>query len=126
MSKKPDPLSLLPLSVPVYQILLSLADEDRHGYAIIQDIRDRTGGEVDLTASTLYGALSRMLEGATIQELPVGPSGDGDRRRRTYRLTDLGREVARAEAGRLARALGQAKAQGLGPVPARTGEGRGQ
>lgn len=117
MATTSEPLSHLPLSVPVHQILLSLADEDRHGYAIIQDIRDRTGGEVDLTASTLYGALSRMLADATIEELPSG-AADGDRRRRTYRLTDFGREVAREEAGRLARTLGQARARGLGPEPA--------
>jgi len=125
MPKNSEPLSRLPLSVPVHQILLSLADEDRHGYAIIHDIRDRTGGEVDLTASTLYGALSRMLADATIDELPAASSSDGDRRRRTYRLTDLGREVARAEAGRLARALSQASAQGLGPEPEPSVEERG-
>ena len=118
MSSTPDPSSHLPLSVPVHQILLSLADVDRHGYAIIKDIRDRTGGEVSLTASTLYGALSRLLENGSIEEVaaPVAAAPGGDARRRYYRVTELGRAVARAEAARLARALDQAEARGLGPA----------
>jgi hypothetical protein len=63
------PQHLLPLSVPVFQILLSLADRHLHGYAIIQDIRQRTDGEVVLTASTLYAAIKRMLDGGLIVEL---------------------------------------------------------
>jgi DNA-binding PadR family transcriptional regulator len=115
MSAARNPESHLPLSVPVHQILLSLADEDRHGYAIIQDIRARTGGEVELTASTLYGALSRMLTTGTIEEVMDGLAADGDGRRRYYRMTAHGRAVAREEAERLARTLDQARAQGLGP-----------
>ena len=116
-----DPARSLPLSVPVHQILLSLAAGERHGYAIIQDIRDRTAGEVDLTASTLYGALSRMLDDGAIEE--VEAPEEGDARRRYYRITEEGRAVARAEAGRLARALEQAMSQGLGPESASTGAG---
>ena len=116
MTTPNDPALALPLSVPVHQILLSLAGADRHGYAIIQDVRERTDGEVDLTASTLYGALSRMLADGTIEEIDAPE--DGDSRRRFYRVTEYGRAVARAEAGRLARALDQARAQGLGPESA--------
>lgn len=124
MPSRPDPLSHLPLSIPVHQILLSLAGADRHGYAIIQDIRDRTGGEVELTASTLYGALSRMLTDETIDEVMDRAAADGDGRRRYYRVTDYGRSVAREEAGRLARALDQSRAQGLGPGADPLAEGR--
>lgn len=120
MAKAPTPESHLPLSVPVHQILLSLAGGDQHGYSIIQDIRERTSGEVELTASTLYGALSRMLEDRLIEEVkdPKPEPEDWDSRRRYYRVTEYGREVARAEAQRLARALDQARERGLAPEPA--------
>lgn len=124
MSRRPEPSSHLPLSVPVHQILLSLGPTDLHGYAIIQEIRGRSAGEVELTASTLYGALSRMLEAEMIAE--VAAPGDGDQRRRYYSLTEYGRAVAQAEAGRLARALDQARAQGLGPAVASSVEAGGQ
>ena len=117
-----DPSAHLPLSVPVHQILLSLADVARHGYAIIQDIRERTDGDVALTASTLYGALARMLEGGTIEEVePPADEEGGDARRRYYRVTQRGRALARAEASRLARTLAQARSRGLGPSAADEG-----
>ena len=117
MSKAPTPESHLPLSVPVHHILLSLAGRDQHGYSVIQDIRERTGGDVELTASTLYGALSRMLEDELIVEVddPKPKPEDWDSRRRYYRVTEYGRDVARAEAGRLARTVDQARESGLGP-----------
>ncbi len=117
VSKAPPPESHLPLSVPVNQILLSLAGGDQHGYSIIQDIRERTSGDVELTASTLYGALSRMLEDQLIDEVedPKPKPEDWDARRRYYRVTEYGREVARAEARRLARTVDQARESGLGP-----------
>jgi len=111
------PESHLPLSVPVHQILLSLADQDCHGYAVIQEIRERTGGNVTLTASTLYGALSRMLADGMITEVknPTPKPADGDGRRRYYRVSKYGRSVARVEAQRLHRVLEQARERGLGP-----------
>ncbi len=114
MSKTPTPESHLPLSVPVHQILLSLAGRDQHGYSVIQDIRDRTAGDVELTASTLYGALSRMLEDKLIVEVdnPKPKPEDWDARRRYYRVTEYGRDVARAEARRLARTVDQARESG--------------
>ena len=126
MSATPNPESHLPLSVPVHQILLSLANQDRHGYAVIQDIRDRTEGEVALTASTLYGALSRMLADGMITEVknPKPKPEDWDSRRRYYRISTHGRAVARVEARRLSRVLEQARDRGLGPDPApETGKG---
>ena len=120
MARAPSPESHLPLSVPVHQILLSLAGRDQHGYSVIKDIRERTDGEVELTASTLYGALSRMLEDGLIEEVrdPKPEPEDWDSRRRYYRVTEHGREVARAEARRLARTVDQARERGLGPEPA--------
>ena len=126
MPTQHSPEHHLPLSVPVHQILLSMAESDRHGYAIIQDIRERTDGEVVLTASTLYGALSRMLTHGMIAEVPGDEPETGGAPRRTYRITDYGRDVARAEASRLARALDQARSRGLGPEASATAEGAGR
>lgn len=95
----------LPLTVPVFQILLAVTDQDLHGYAIIQDIRDRTDGEVELTASTLYAAIKRLLDARLIDERTTRPPADDDPRRRYYRITPLGLEVARLETARLERTL---------------------
>lgn len=97
----PPPIDQLPLSVPVFQILLSLVDHDFHGYAIIKDIEVRTDGEVSLTASTLYGAVARLLEAGLIEERHPP---EGDPRRRTYRLARSGRRLLEREAERLSRA----------------------
>ena len=108
------PQQFLPLTVPVFHILLALSDRDLHGYAVIQDIRERTGGEVDLTASTLYAAIKRMLDGRLIEELDTRPGPeDDDPRRRYYKLTLLGREAARAEAVRIEALAAAARAKGL-------------
>ena len=103
------PQSHLPLTVPVFQILLSLSDQDLHGYAIIQDVRARTDGEVELTASTLYAAIKRLLDQGLIEELDARPSTDDDQRRRYYRITALGVDVARLETARLERAVKMAR-----------------
>jgi len=105
-----------PLTAPVFQILLSLVDEELHGYAIIQDIAARTGGEVRLTASTLYAAVKRLLDSGWIEELAERPRGvRDDPRRRYYRITRLGREAARAEARRVERLAAMARAKRLLP-----------
>ena len=110
------PQQFLPLSVPVFQILLSLSDQDLHGYAIIQDIRARTAGEVSLTASTLYAAVKRLLDGRLIEELDTRPGPeDDDSRRRYYSITPLGIDVARLEMARLERALKMARQKKLAP-----------
>ncbi len=104
------PQQFLPLTVPVFQILLSLVDEDLHGYAIIQDIRERTDGEVLLTASTLYAAIKRLLEEKLIDEVAIRPQADADDpRRRYYRITALGLDVARLETARLERVVKMAR-----------------
>jgi DNA-binding PadR family transcriptional regulator len=104
------------LSTQVFQILLSLVDEDLHGYAILQDIAARTGGEVTLTASTLYAAIKRLLDLGWIEEVR-SRARDDDSRRRYYHLTALGRQNARDEAQRLERLAAMARAKKL--IPAR-------
>ena len=105
-----------PLTTPVFQILLSLVDEDLHGYAIIQDVAERTGGEVRLTASTLYAAVKRLLDTGWIEEVAQRPRAErDDPRRRYYRITRVGRAAARAEARRLERLAAMARAKRLLP-----------
>jgi DNA-binding PadR family transcriptional regulator len=106
-------------------MLLSLIDDDLHGYAIIQDVATRTGGDVRLTASTLYAAIKRLLESGWIEERTSRPAGvPDDPRRRYYRLTKLGREVARAEARRLEQLAAMARAKRLlPPLPTPSAKG---
>ena len=101
MKRGPDPQSLLPLPVSEFQILLALADEERHGYAIKREVSDRTGGTVQLGPVTLYGSIKRMVAGGLIEESDErrDPVVD-DERRGYYRMTTLGRQVAVAEARR--------------------------
>jgi DNA-binding PadR family transcriptional regulator len=106
----------LPLPTAVFHILVALADRDRHGYSIMQDVGARTEGKVVLSAGTLYTAIRRMLEQGLIEELRESPDPDsGDERRRYYRLTQFGRDVAVAEARRLSSMLEQARATKLIP-----------
>jgi DNA-binding PadR family transcriptional regulator len=88
------------MSPQVFHILLALADQELHGYAIITDIAERTDGAVVLTASTLYAALRRLLEVHLIEEIDERPDAD-DSRRRYYRITTAGKEAGRAEAARI-------------------------
>ncbi len=111
-----QPESLLPLPAATFHILLALADEDRHGYAMIQDVAERTGGKLKLSAGTLYRSIQRMLEQGLITETRDRPSPElDDGRRRYYRLTPFGAAVARAEARRLSQLLQMARRRGLAP-----------
>jgi len=108
--------AFLPLPSATLHILLALADEDRHGYAIIQEVAARTNGALRLSAGTLYRSIQRMLEDGLIVEPRERPApNDDDERRRYYRLTLLGRAVARAEARRLADLVRMARAAGFAP-----------
>jgi DNA-binding PadR family transcriptional regulator len=102
----------------MFHILVAVADQDRHGYAIMQDVASRTDGSLKLSPGTLYGSIRRMLDDGLIVELSdrqrPGPDED-DERRRYYRITAFGRAVAQAEATRLATLLRQAKAVGFSP-----------
>ena len=93
--------------------MVSLADRDRHGYAIIKEVAERTGGEQRLGAGTLYAILKRLLDDGLIAEVASGPAGIDDQRRRYYRLTSLGRRVAKAEVDRLELAVASARASRL-------------
>jgi DNA-binding PadR family transcriptional regulator len=106
---------LLPLPSASFHILVALADGDRHGYAIMQDVAARTAGELRLSPGTLYRSIQRMLEQGLIAELAARPARHDDERRRYYRLTPLGRDVARAEARRLTQMLKLARESGFAP-----------
>jgi DNA-binding PadR family transcriptional regulator len=97
-----------------FHVLVALAGDERHGYAIMQDVERFTGGEVRLEAGTLYRALHRMLANGWVAECARRPAADlDDARRRYYRLTPLGRRVASAEAERLAQLVAAARAHRL-------------
>jgi len=99
-----------------FEILVALADRDRHGYSILQDIAARTAGRVRLSPSTLYSAVRRLLEDGLIEELDERPDPrHDDERRRYYHLTASGRKIAMDEARRLERLLKDARATGLLP-----------
>ena len=106
--------ALLPLPTATFHILLALAKEDRHGYAVIQDVEQRTNGEIRLSAGTLYRSIQRMLEQGLLRETRDRPAPElDDERRRYYRITPFGQAVARAEAQRMSELVKMARAQGL-------------
>jgi DNA-binding PadR family transcriptional regulator len=107
---------MLPLPPVTFHILMALTDEDRHGYAIIQDVMARTGGELKLSAGTLYRSIQRMLEQGLIVESRKRPAPAlDDERRRYYSITTFGTAVARAEMRRLTQLVRLARARGLTP-----------
>jgi DNA-binding PadR family transcriptional regulator len=115
MAKPKSPHELLPLTPPVFHILLALADEERHGYGIMQDVAHQTDGALQLGPGTLYGCLKRMLAAGLVEESDERPDPAlDDERRRYYRMTSLGKRVVRAEADRLAGAVTAAKAKLVG------------
>lgn len=101
---------LNPLPSAAFQILLSLADGDRHGYAIMRQVADQTGGRMRLGPGTLYSSIQALLEEELIEDLAPKP---GHERRRYYRLTSAGRKLARSEADRLAGVLRIARAKNI-------------
>ena len=114
MTRGKSPQDLLPLTPPVFHILLALSDGERHGYAIMQEVAADTGGSLQLGPGTLYGCLKRMLSARLVEESDERPDPElDDERRRYYRLTDLGGAVLRAEADRLATAVSAARAKRL-------------
>jgi len=110
----PDPESFLPLTPAVFHVLLALAGEERHGYAIMQFVAEATGGRLTMGPGTLYGTLKRLLESGWIEEHDERPDPElDDERRRYYRLTGLGQQVASAEARRYEALLKTARRSGL-------------
>ena len=116
MKDLPDPASLIPLQPATFHILMAVAEDDRHGYAIIQDVAARTGGDLKLSAGTLYRSIQRMLEQGLILETRERPApANDDERRRYYRITPYGKTVARAEARRLTQLVRLARQSGFAP-----------
>ena len=108
--------ALLPLPPATFHILIAVADQERHGYAIIQDVEERTGGELRMSAGTLYRSIARMVEQGLIAEVTRrGARKAEDERRRYYRITPFGTDVARAEMRRLTDIVRLARARGLTP-----------
>ncbi len=108
------PEDLLPLTPAVFHILLALADGEKHGYAIMKEVEGLTGGQVSMGPGTLYGSIKRMLAAGLIEETDERPDPAlDDERRRYYALTGFGRQVAEAEAARLAQAVRVAQTKHL-------------
>ena len=103
-----------PLTSAMFHVLLALAGDDLHGYAILKEVELATGGKVQLSTGTLYGIIKRLLADGLIAELRTRPAiADDDERRRYYRLTTRGRDVAVAEAERMNQIVAIAKAKNL-------------
>jgi DNA-binding PadR family transcriptional regulator len=118
-NQDPAPGAFLPLKPPVFHALIALGRGERHGYALLKEIADRSGGVVSILPAALYRHLQRMLEGGLIEEAPHRVTrADDDERRRYYRITLLGRRVAEAEVRRLEQVLAHARSD-LRPAPAR-------
>lgn len=117
MTTRDEIEGFLPLPPATLHILLSLADGERHGYAIIQDIEERTDGDLRMSAGTLYRSIARMVEQGLIAETTQRRTRTDDERRRYYRLTALGTAVARVELRRLSQLVRDARLRGLTPQP---------
>jgi DNA-binding PadR family transcriptional regulator len=105
-----SPENFLPLTPAVFHVLLALADGERHGYAIMQEVEDMTGGSVQMGPGTLYGSIKRMLTAGLIEESDDRPDPAlDDERRRYYQQTGLGRKVLRLETERMAELMALAR-----------------
>lgn len=115
---RPDPASFLPLTEVAFEILLALADGERHGYDVMLEIERRTGGRVSLNPGTLYRALDRLVTQGLLDTEVQRPAGAGESRR-VFRLSRLGAAVAAAEAARLDDQVRAARASRLLKKPGR-------
>jgi DNA-binding PadR family transcriptional regulator len=118
MGSAPEADAAGPLTPAAFHVLVALAGGEAHGYAILKEVEARTAGRVRLSTGTLYGLVRRFLEDGWIEETPRRPGQADDPRRRTYRLTPLGRRVAAAEARRLESMVAAARARRLLRGPA--------
>jgi DNA-binding PadR family transcriptional regulator len=104
----------LPLTAAMFHVLVALAEDDRHGYAILKAVSERTGGSVELSTGTLYSMIKRLLaEGVIVDSLRRPAAAEDDERRKYYRLTDFGRRVLAAETERLLSMVSAAKSAGV-------------
>jgi DNA-binding PadR family transcriptional regulator len=131
--RRGDPEELLPLTPVALNILLALADEERHGYGIGVEVRERTGGKMRLGPGTLYGSLKRMVDGGLVAESEGPPEEESDvsrgydvERRRYYRLTSFGERVLAAELARLEGVVRTAQAKGVFPASGRGASSPGE
>ena len=113
-TKKTESEDMLPLTPAVFHVLLALADGERHGYAIMQEVADHTDGRIKMGPGTLYGTIKRLIAAQLIEESDERPDADADdERRRYYRLTGVGQRVVRAEAQRYAEMVAVARGKRL-------------
>jgi len=121
-----EPGEMAPLTPAVFHVLLALADSERHGYAIMQEVAESTGGRTKMGPGTLYGTIKRLLEARMIEESDERPDPElDDERRRYYRLTALGQRAVRAEALRYAEMAEVARRKQLIGKPARAAQAGG-
>jgi DNA-binding PadR family transcriptional regulator len=116
MTRYRNPDACLPLTPAMFQVLIALADGEKHGYAVLKEVARRTDGRVTLSPGTLYAILRRFVaEGIVVESEERPDPALDDERRRYYGMTDFGRAVAHAEARRMETALGMARAKSLIP-----------
>jgi DNA-binding PadR family transcriptional regulator len=121
-NKLQEPEALLPLTPAVLHIMLALVDSERHGYGIMQEIAQRTGGTVHMGPGTLYGSIKRMMADGLVEESSERPDPAlDDERRRYYRLTAFGQRVIRAEVRRLEQIVRQAQLKNVSSAPGAAG-----
>jgi DNA-binding PadR family transcriptional regulator len=119
-----EPQDLLPLTPAVFHVLLALTDGERHGYAIMQEVAESTGGRVSMGPGTLYGTIKRLLGARMIEESDERPDPElDDERRRYYRLTAVGQRAVKAEALRYAEITEVARRKRLIGKPIRAAQG---
>jgi DNA-binding PadR family transcriptional regulator len=107
----------------VLGILFALGDRELHGYGIMKEVEERTGGRVSLLPTSLYATVKRMLSDGLVEEVPAASDDGPGKPKRLYRITDAGRTLARQEAERLEALLGLARANRLGPSETVSGTG---
>src|SRR5512140_3437766 len=116
MTKRRSPDACLPLTPAMFEVLIALADGEKHGYAVLKEVARRTDGRVTLSPGTLYAILRRFVADGIVAESDERPDAAlDDERRRYYAITDFGRAVAQAEARRMETVLGMARAKSLIP-----------
>jgi DNA-binding PadR family transcriptional regulator len=121
-----QPGEMPPLTPAVFHVLLALTDGERHGYAIMQEVAENTGGQMKMGPGTLYGTIKRLLETRMIEESDQRPDPElDDERRRYYRLTALGGRAVRAEAARYAELAAVARRKRLIGKPVRAAQAGG-
>jgi DNA-binding PadR family transcriptional regulator len=116
MTKRRAAADCLPLTPAMFEVLIALADGEKHGYAVLKEVARRSDGRVTLSPGTLYAIIRRFVSDGIVAETDERPDASlDDERRRYYRMTDFGRDVALAEAKRMETALGMARAKSLIP-----------